>query len=158
MANRLTNEWTKTAEGAFGATGARGLIGEKLVTQALRDMGCEVELYEDDYQMQVAGIDVEVRTCDGVFVYNADVKANMKSTGAFCVEIDSNGWLFNPKKTSQKIIHVNPTTGWMAIYDRKDMQEFVDKTKLWTFLDKWGKTLVTITPKMGGDFIQRIKL
>ena len=57
MSNRLTNKWTATAEEAFGETGARGKIGEEFVASVLKSWGWDVELFEDDYQMQVSGID-----------------------------------------------------------------------------------------------------
>lgn len=159
MSNRLTTSWTKTAEGAYGATGARGLVGEEFIAQVIRDAGYDVELYEDDKQMQIAGIDIIVTDPDtGRQMYSADVKANMRTDGSFCVEVDSRGWLFNERKTSDRIIHVNPNTRWVAIYERADMQTFVDNTKLFTFFDNYGKQLVKITPKMGGDFIKRIKV
>lgn len=122
MSERLTQEWTKTAEEAFGATGARGSIGEEFVAKTLTSWGWEVELHEEDYHKQVSGIDITFRNPSWMRSYTADVKTNLDEYGSFYVDTSSDGWLFKSGKTSDRIWHCNPETGWMAWYGRSEMQ------------------------------------
>lgn len=125
MSERLTAEWTKTAEEAFGETGARGTIGEHFVANTLTSWGWEVELYEEDFDMQVSGIDISFRNPKWARSYTADIKTNLDEYGNFFVDTSPNGWLFKSSKTSNRIWHCNPQTGWMAWYDRFEMQKYI---------------------------------
>lgn len=152
MGERLTQEWTKTAEEAFGATGARGSIGEQFVFNAIRSWGWFAELFEDDYQAQVTGIDIAFQNPSWARPYTADIKANMDESGSFYVDTDMNGWLFNANKISDRIWHCNPRTGWMAWYGRREMQEYIYS------LNKLNTALCKITPRNRIDFITRRKV
>lgn len=125
MSERLTTEWTKTAEGAFGPSGAKGLKGEVFVKQVLESWGWNVILHEADQTKQLAGIDIEFQSPKWKRSYSADVKSNIDSYGTFYIETDDKGWLFNPSKISHRIWHCNPTTGQMAWYDRQEMQKYI---------------------------------
>ena len=125
MSERLTQEWTKTAEEAFGPTGARGALGEEFVARTLASWGWEVELHEEDYDKQVSGIDITFRNPSWMRSYTADVKTNLDDYGNFFVDTSSDGWLFKSGKTSDRIWHCNPETGWMAWYGRFEMQKHI---------------------------------
>lgn len=114
---RLTSRWTETAAEAFGESGAKGEAGERWLAEVLRARGCHVATFGCDYQMQVAGIDMIVD--DRIQI---DVKNNLKQN-QFYVEATRTGWLFNPKKTSDTICHVNPKTGQTVCYERAKMQK-----------------------------------
>lgn len=114
---RLTNEWTDTLEQAYGDRGTQGSLGERWLTSVLRSHNHTVLLFENDYDMQMRGVDLLVDGRIGI-----DVKNNLKS-GAFFVECSSTGWLYHPNKTSETICHVNPDTGQTVWYNRSDMQE-----------------------------------
>lgn len=157
MSQRLTRAWTPDNEGAFGKSGKRGDDGETFVTNVINSWsGWECINHRSDRSFQLAGIDIIFKKDTWKRSFSADVKNNIDRSGAFCVEIGGMGWLFNPRKTSDRIWHVNTDTGLMAWYDRRDMQTFVNNTKLFTFFDSYGKLLVKITPSMGRDFIKRV--
>ena len=77
MSERLTQEWTKTTEQAYGKTGAKGTIGEHFVANTLKSWGWEIELHEEDYDKQVSGIDITFRNPKWASSYTADIKANL---------------------------------------------------------------------------------
>ena len=125
MSERLTQEWTKTAEQAYGKTGAKGTIGEHFVANTLKSWGWEIELHEEDYDKQVSGIDITFRNPKWASSYTADIKANLDEYGNFFVDTSSEGWLFKSGKTSDRVWHCNPDTGWMAWYGRFEMQKHI---------------------------------
>jgi hypothetical protein len=149
MSERLTQEWTKTAEEAFGVTGARGSIGESFVAKTLTSWGWEVELHEEDYNKQVSGIDITFRNPSWQRSYTADIKANLDEYGSFFVDTSSDGWLFKSGKTSDRIWHCNPETGWMAWYGRFEMQKYILSQ------NKQNTGLYKITNRDKIDFITR---
>ena len=112
--DRLTTEWTKTAEEAFGATGT-------------------------------------FRNPSWAYSYTADVKTNIRDGGDFFVDTSSDGWLFKSGKTSDRIWHCNPETGWMAYYGRFEMQKFI------LSLGKQNTGLYKIGKYDKRDFIKRRK-
>lgn len=123
--NRLTSDWTDSLVEAFGDRGARGHRGELFVADAINSWGWEYRLFQSEYNEQISGIDIEFRSPKWSNFYTADIKANIDDFGGFCVETDDDGWLFNPEKKSHRIWHCNPDTGWMAWYDRAEMQSFI---------------------------------
>lgn len=125
MGQRSTEEWTKTTEEAYGKTGAKGTIGERFVAEVLASWGWDVELHEEDFAKQVSGIDITFRNPKWARPYTADIKANLDEYGSFYVDTSSNGWLFKSGKTSDRIWHCNPETGWMAWYGRSEMQVYI---------------------------------
>lgn len=130
MSDRLTNKWTKTAAEAFGRTGEQGDRGEAFMCKVYEAWKWDFTYYPDSYDQQVRGIDFSFKKPGWVNSYTCDVKANLNEYGTFWVETDDTGWLFNPKKESDRIWHVNPDTGWMAWYGRDDMKHYVESKGL----------------------------
>jgi hypothetical protein len=126
MSDRLTSKWMSSLEEVFGEAGSKGMAGEEYVARAIASWGWEVQLHPDDPEKQISGVDVAFKNPTWKQFYTADVKANLDQYGTFFVETDDKGWLFNPKKTSHRIWHVNVATGWMAWYDRRRMREYVE--------------------------------
>jgi len=125
MSERLTNNWTPTAAEAFGVSGLKGDRGEQFMCEVYDDWGWEYEQHPASFQHQVGGVDFSFRKPTWSNFYTCDVKANVDPFGNFFVETDDAGWLFNPKKRSDRIWHVNPDTGWMAWYGRADMKHYI---------------------------------
>lgn len=151
MSDRLTPEWTATLDEAFGANGLKGLEGEKFVAKTLTSWGWTVEHHESDKDKQLAGVDISFQNPKWQNAYTADVKANIDQYGTFYVECTEDGWLFNPNKTSHRIWHCNPATGWMAWYDRTAMKNHIES------VDLRGSDLYKVTVKASIDFIKRRK-
>lgn len=128
MSERLTPRWTNTLEEAFGKQGKRGRDGELFLKQVIESWGWEVIDNEEDKDLQVSGKDLLIKSPSWVNYYSVDVKANLDNYGSFYVDLSEKGWLFNSKKKSDRIWHVNPTTGWMCWYGRKEMQNYMKNT------------------------------
>lgn len=111
MSDRLTKRWTKTAGEAFGRSGVKGRKGELLVARILEEQSIPFQDFEEEKLQQVSGIDLQVGT------HSLDVKSNLNN-GVFFIEVDSNGWLFNPKKTSDIILHFDIRTSECVWYTR----------------------------------------
>lgn len=118
MSDRLTPAWTETLDEAFGVTGTKGRIGEEFLCKVFESWGWEYTWHQDDKQLQIDGIDITFRNPSWYNSYSCDVKANMDKFGTFFVY---GSWLFKGK--SDRIFHVNPDTGWLCWYSRKDMQD-----------------------------------
>ena len=125
MSNRQTPEWTATLSEAYGESGLKGEIGELFLCEVLRSWGWNVIHHPSSREHQMAGVDVAFRSPEWSRYYTADVKANLNDRGIFYIETGSWEWLLNPNKKSDRIWHVNVQTGWMAWYDRKEMQRYV---------------------------------
>lgn len=149
MSNRLTSNWTPTSEGAFGASGAKGDRGEYFLCEVFNQWGWEYTAHPSSYNHQLKGVDITFRKPSWNKSYTADIKSNLDAFGTFFVETDDSGWLFNPKKTSHRVWHVNPDTGWMAWYDRNDMKDYVQACGL------RNTGLIKISIKERLDFITR---
>ena len=128
MSDRLTTQWTTNSEGAFGASGAKGDRGEDFLMEVFSAWNWEATCHRglDSKSEQVKGVDITFKDPKWSNSYTCDVKANIHSTyGSFYVETDDSGWLFNRNKNSDRIWHVNPDTGWMAWYGRREMQQYI---------------------------------
>lgn len=135
MTDRLTTEWTKTSEQAFGESGRVGDLGEHRLVQIIRHIGFRVEHYTDNRTKQNQGIDIEA--FDGDHPLTIDAKTNLKYNQymrdfVFYVECERDGWLFNPKKKSNMFIHFSLDNELMVLYNRKDMQDYVMRHR-----DEW---------------------
>lgn len=130
MSDRLTQKWTQTAEQAFGASGAKGDRGEQFMCEVYGSWGWEFEHHPSSFSHQVGGVDFSFRKPGWANFYTADIKSNLDQYGNFYVETDDSGWLFNPKKVSDRVWHVNPDTGWMAWYGRDEMKQFIESKGL----------------------------
>lgn len=146
---RLTQEWTPTLEGAFGQVGKMAREAELFVKEAVESWGWEVMDNESDFADQVAGRDLLIKKPTWANFYSIDVKANMNDFGVFMVDSNENGWLFNPKKKSDRIWHVNQNTGWMAWYGRNEMKQYIINNSL------TNTQLVRILPSQKLPFITR---
>lgn len=125
MSDRLTPNWTTTAEGAFGASGAKGDRGELFMCRVYESWKWEYVHHPTSFSHQIKGVDFSFRKPGWTKFYTADIKSNLDDFGNFFVETDEDGWLFNPKKMSDRVWHVNPDTGWMAWYGREEMKQFI---------------------------------
>jgi len=123
--DRLTEKWTFGLEEAFGEKGKKGTEGELFVKMVMESWQWKVDHYESEYDKQLSGKDLEFKNPKWHNKYSADVKHNITEYGAFYVETDDNGWLFNERKVSHRIWHCNKNTGWMAWYDREEMKNFI---------------------------------
>ena len=124
MSERKIKYWGANAGQAFGYNGYKGMKGEHWYADYYASKGYNVELFEETRKKQVAGIDVILSKEDGVDL-TVDVKNNLKKDNSFYVEVLQKGWLFNPKKKSDYISHVNPTTGVIGTYTRQQMQNYI---------------------------------
>jgi hypothetical protein len=123
--NRLTRAWTDTLEQAYGEIGAKGKQGEDWLYDQFVKKDFSVIGHDESKEHQLKGIDLTVTSNSTNQTWTIDVKSNIKDDGTFFVETDNKGWLMNPYKTSTYIWHVNPKTGWMAWYYRKDMKKHI---------------------------------
>lgn len=141
MVDRLTPEWTNTLEEAFGEQGAYGREGELFVMNTISKWsGYSVFDLENDVSRQARGHDFLITKNTWKSKYSVDCKNNIRADGSFDIDTSMTGWLFNPKKDSDRIWHCNSRTGHMAWYGRKDMQEaikFLDLIDTGTFVVKW---------------------
>lgn len=125
MSERLTSAWTPDAAGAFGASGVKGDKGEQFLCEVFEAWGWEYELHSASREHQLKGIDITFRNPNWNNSYTADIKANLDQYGSFFIETNDKGWLFNPSKANHRVWHLNPETGWMAWYDRREMQQYI---------------------------------
>lgn len=130
MSERLTSKWTERAADAFGKSGAKGDRGEDFLAEVFQSWGWEYEQHPSSFSHQIGGVDISFKAPNWANWYTADVKANLDQYGSFYVETDKNGWLFNPKKVSHRIWHVNSDNGWMCWYDRKEMRQHIIRNGL----------------------------
>jgi hypothetical protein len=122
---RLTSDWTKTVEEAYGSSGKLGRKGEQWLANLLRGRGYEVIDYEESHRHQLQGIDLSIKNTDTSKQFTLDVKTNIKNDGTFFIEISETGWLLTDTKISDLIWHVNTFTGDIAWYTRAKMKHFV---------------------------------
>ena len=125
MSKRLTPKWTKTAEEAHGTKGAKGKEGEIFFVNTYKSLGWDTIHHESSIREQVGGIDVTLKKEDKIIT--VDVKNNLTKYDEIVIEVQHDGWLFNPKKKSDFISHVNPTTKKIASYRRTKMQDYINE-------------------------------
>ena len=99
------------------------LSSERIDFRAKHGISGEFILFVGRFS-KVKGIDVLLIREDGS-TFSVDVKNNLKPDNSFYVETDFDGWLFNPDYTNEFVSHVNPTTGVIATYLRKRMQDYI---------------------------------
>lgn len=119
----MSKKFTKTLEEKFGLSGKKGLEGEQFFKQFYESKGYIVTHYDDDVVFQIEGVDFLIDT--GKNFYTVDVKNNLTLSNTIYVECNEDGWLYNPKKKSQFISHVNPSKKIIATYRRSTMQSFL---------------------------------
>ena len=99
----------------FGPYGLKGRYGEVLVLKTLIENAIPARDFEEEKLRQVSGVDIETN------FYSIDVKANLQE-GVFFIEVDAAGWLFNPCKISDLIVHVDIASKECVWYMRKAAQ------------------------------------
>jgi hypothetical protein len=126
---------TLTLEQKFGKVGALGAKGEELFYQYAIRTYDEVYWYQNDMKQQVKGVDFKFKKLAWQFLYSADIKANMKGKfingkyyGTFVVEANNHGWIKNPKKTSNRIIHLDIENLFYLEYSRDVMKSYLANT------------------------------
>ena len=113
MSDRLTPHWTKTTEEAYGMSGMKGRLGEVLFYKILVENNHLARDFEEEKQPQVEGIDIETNG------HTIDVKSNLIE-GMFFIEVNATGWLFNPRKISELIVHLDVASREVVWYKRAD--------------------------------------
>lgn len=86
----------------------KGDEGELIFVSQMNARGINTRTFPSDYKMQVAGIDVLCNNEVAIDVkYNYKKgRHNGKAFGYFYIENDTGGWLFNPNKISEIVVHV----------------------------------------------------
>ena len=82
MSERLTEDWTDDAEGAFGEQGAIGDSGEIIAQRILESCGLNVEHHPSNRKKQLLGHDLTIES------YGVDVKTNLYTGSDICVDAD----------------------------------------------------------------------
>lgn len=113
MSERLTPHWTRTLEEVYGSYGLKGRYGEVLVRNVLSENAIPARDFEENKQQQVSGVDIETKS------HTLDVKANLQDS-VFFIEVDAAGWLFNPVKISDLIVHIDVASQECVWYTRSD--------------------------------------
>ena len=120
----MSKRLTKSLEEKYGAKGKKGRDGELFFKKFYERKGYILYDKNDNVFAQVSGVDFIIKTPDEA--YTVDVKCNVKYPSEIAVEINNNGWLFNPKKISTFISHVSPENGMLLTYRRSRMQKFIE--------------------------------
>ena len=129
----MNKKFKKTLKEKYGLKGEKGRDGELFFSNFYTRKGYIVHDNHDDIKQQTSGVDFVLETQNGVF--SVDVKNNLivspKET-VVVVEVQPSGWLFDPKKISVYISHVNTKNRIIATYRRTKMQQFID-TNYWDY-------------------------
>ena len=158
MGDRITSKWTANTIEAFGDNPnvRLGRAGEVAVLTEVNSWpGWEALDHEESYELQLQGIDISVKKESWSRFYTVDVKTGrsyLDEYGTIKLDLAEDGWLMSPKKTSDRVWHVNLDTGWMAWYDRKDMIKYI-KSTVEPGIDK-----LAIPPKNKLPFVYRRNL
>lgn len=121
----MSKKFNKTLEEKYGLSGKKGEAGETFFREFFEAKGYIVTHYVDDAVFQIKGIDFVLDTGRGL--YTVDVKNNLTEYNTIYVECLPDGWLFNPKKKSEFISHVNTEIGLVVSYRRTTMQNYLRK-------------------------------
>ena len=121
----MSKKFKKSLEEKYGVSGKKGQEGEDFFRLFYETKGYIVIHNDDDVVLQSKGIDFCIETNKGFFTI--DVKNNLTDDKKIYVECKSDGWLFNPKKKSDFISHVNPSIKTVVTYRRIRMQEYLNK-------------------------------
>lgn len=123
---RLTNKWTKTTTEAFGNTipVRKGYLAERMYYKYAMPIYDSVDYCPDNRVNQMAGVDIVLYKDTWSRPYTVDVKGNMTNSGTFFVDLTHDGWLFNPRKTNDRVCHICVDTGWAIEYDVREMRQF----------------------------------
>ena len=130
MSKRITGKWTETTTEAFGDDKRiqRGIKAEKLYYNYAKENYFKVIHHDSDRDKQNQGIDFEVWQNNlSKSPIGIDVKGTLFSDGAFVVENSPEGWIRNPKKKNDKVVHLNTEDMRAIEYDRESMIRYLDE-------------------------------
>lgn len=130
----MSKKFKKTLQEKYGADGAKGKEGENFFRAFYEAKGYDVVDNNEDILLQAAGVDFYIKVDDNI--YTVDVKNNLTIHDEVVVEIQPDGWLFNPKKKSMFISHVDAINGKIVTYKRSKMQKFIIDN-YWDYRDKF---------------------
>jgi len=135
MSERITKEWTKDVKGAFGNNPQtqKGMKAEEIVYNYLKSVYDYVEWNVDNSKEQNLGHDFTFKKKAWKNRYTVDVKGNLKDK-KFFVYIDE-----IKNKTNNRMLHVEPSTGFAVEYDRSSMVRYIELNKHLLRLDKNNK-------------------
>ena len=120
----MSKEFKKTLYEKYGLPGTKGQAGEDFFEQFYTKKGYRVIKTDKHILHQKNGIDFFIVTIKGS--YTIDVKNNLTLNDEVVIEMDKQGWLFNPIKISQFISHINTSTKTIASYRRQTMIEYLN--------------------------------
>lgn len=127
MSKRLTKCWVNSVQHAYGLNGKKGRAGETFFIKAFKKKGWKAIDHYKNRKKQLSGVDVTLIKND--ISLTVDVKANMKLNKSIVIEVQTDGWLFNTKKVSDTICHINKELKMAAIYPRSFMQNYILEKK-----------------------------
>lgn len=128
MSDRLTPEWKSNIEEAFGADNILVQRGKQAEAEYFNWGKKHYEIiisHEEDREKQNQGIDFTIKKAGWKEPRTVEIKSNLKKK-SFKIDNRKDGWLRNPNKVSDRIIHVDLKHGWVADYRRDKMIEFID--------------------------------
>jgi hypothetical protein len=122
LTDRITSEWTDTLAEAFGNTHsiANAVIAEEMYYQFAIRTYADVQYMPSDRSFQTRGIDLLVKQASWPRFYAVDVKANMHGI-KFWIDNRESGWLRNPQKRTDIIVHIDVDSKHALQYTRQDM-------------------------------------
>ena len=143
--------WYANSEGRYGAKGAKGDLGEAIVTEYCKTNNILFEDKNDIKSQVVLKIDCII---DGVAV---DVKSNYYM-GTLCVELFNNkkqraGWLYTT--SAKQIYGVDVDTKSIYRYNIEDMIDYVSKNEHRAKKTKYDDTV--LWAPVGLDIIEKIQ-
>ena len=121
MSNRLTTEWTPTAEEAYGESGRQGTEGEILACEILDSLNISYTYHPENKAIQCSGIDIYVGR------YGIDVKANLHSHKKQ-VAVD---WPKIIKSKAKWWMHVSiEDPNYYIVYETKEMIKYIQDNNI----------------------------
>lgn len=132
MSTRLTNQWTETTAEAFGNSDSvrKGYKAEIMYYKYALPIYDRVEHCPSDKQKQLEGCDIVLFRKHWSRPYTVDVKGNLTKDGTFFVDCSETGGILDPRKTNDRICHVDVDSGWAFEYDRNHMSRYCRKAGL----------------------------
>lgn len=120
----MNRKFKKTLEEKYGRDGKKGYLGEVFFINYYQNKGYKIIHNDDDILLQSQGTDVIIENNNKQ--YTIDIKNNLTDDGYIVVEISTGGWLFNSKKKSNFISHVNHITKKIVTYRRNIMKKYIN--------------------------------
>lgn len=130
----MSKKFAKTLEEKYGLPGKKGREGETFFKEFYEAKGYKVTDNYDNILLQAAGVDFAIEI--GRDLFTVDVKNNLTSDMQVVVEVKDDGWLFNPRKKSVFISHVNVMLKTVVTYRRHAMQRYINDN-YWDYRNKF---------------------